>query len=61
MQKQKVSFKIIQTLRGAAIAQWICLRPPSWHPGFESQAHRLGTLIFFSQICAIFVMLKERK
>ena len=26
---------------GAAIAQWICLRLPSFHPGFESQAHHL--------------------
>ena len=27
--------------RGAAVAQWICLRLPSCHPGFESQAHHL--------------------
>ena len=27
--------------RGAAIAQWIRLRLPSWRPGFESQAHHL--------------------
>ena len=28
-------------LGGAAIAQWIRLRLPSCHPGFESQAHHL--------------------
>ena len=28
-------------VRGAAIAQWICMRLPSWCPGFESQAHHL--------------------
>ena len=28
-------------LRGAAIAQWIHLRLPSWRFGFESQAHHL--------------------
>ena len=27
--------------RGAAVAQWIHLRLPSCHPGFESQAHHL--------------------
>ena len=31
-----------QTLRGgAAVAQWICLRIPSYRPRFKSQAHRL--------------------
>ena len=31
-----------QTLRGgAAVAQWICLRIPSYRPRFKSQAHHL--------------------
>ena len=41
-------------LRGAAIAQWIRLRLPSCHPGFESQARHLCFFIY--SICAIFVM-----
>ena len=28
--------------RGAAIAQWIHLRLPSWSPGFKSKAHNLS-------------------
>ena len=43
--------------RGAAIAQWIRLRLPSYHPGFESQAHYL-CFYHFILIC---VMWKRRK
>ena len=39
--------KIIH-LRGAAIAQWIRLRLPSYRPGFESQAlHQCFTRFIF--------------
>ena len=37
---------------GAAIAQWIRLRLPSYRPGFESQANHLRFFIY--SICAIF-------
>ena len=30
---------------GAGIAQWICLHLPYCHPGFESQAHHLHTIL----------------
>ena len=40
-----------KSIWGAAIAQWIRLRLPSCHPGFESQAHHLGFYFIYSQIC----------
>ena len=43
---------------GAAIAQWIRLRLPSCHPGFESQARYLRFFIYI--ICAIFVIWKNK-
>ena len=46
--------------RGVVIAQWICLRLPSCHPGFESQAHHL-CFYHYSQFVLYFFMWKERK
>ena len=42
-QKQPTVTKLITTTaaRGSTIAQWIRLRLPFCHPGFESQAHHL--------------------
>ena len=38
LESEKAAVKEL-ILGGDAIAQWICLRLPSCHPGFESQAH----------------------
>ena len=48
------SFVIIHR-RGAAIAQWICLRLPSCRPGFESQVHHLHFfhLMYLCYICHV--------
>ena len=42
-----------KSIWGAAIAQWIRLRLPSCHPGFESQAHHLHFfhLYYLCYIC----------
>ena len=37
----------------AAIAQWIHLRLPSCHPGFESQAHHLCFYHFIFELCCV--------
>ena len=48
----------VKDREGAAIAQWIRLRLPSCRPGFESQANHLSFyFIYYSQICAIFVII----
>ena len=39
--KEKTGHLKNKTIRGADIAQWIRLRLPSCHTGFESQAHHL--------------------
>ena len=43
-------------MKGAAIAQWICLRLPSCHPRFESQAHHLS----FHQFVELFNLEKDK-
>ena len=40
-------------MRGATIAQWIHLRLPSCHPGFESQAHHLCFYHFIFELCCV--------
>ena len=50
--------------RGAAIAQWIRLRLPSWRPGFESQAHHLRFfqfILFKLYICHLNWNMKRMK
>ena len=39
-----------KTTGGAAIVQWIRLRLPSCHPGFESQAHHLSFYQFIFEL-----------
>ena len=36
--------------RGAAIAQWLHLRLPSYHPGFKSQSHHLRFYQFIFEL-----------
>ena len=41
--------------KGAAIAQWIRLRLPSWCPRFESQAPHLPMLLSFIVKCVLYL------
>ena len=43
---------------GAAIAQWIHLRLPSCHPGFESQARHLH---FFISEIVLYLSLEKKE
>ena len=52
--------KITFLLKGASIAQWICLHIPSCRPGFDSQ-DSICTFIIYSQFCAIFVLVMLEK
>ena len=46
-------------LKGGAIAQWIRLRPPSCHPGFESRAHIYNFIVY--SVCASVCHVKRTK
>ena len=72
MQKHRVAKIVNQNLTiinsavdgGAAIAQWIFLRLPSCHPGFESQAHHLCLfqfILFKLYICHLNWNVKRTK
>ena len=43
----------ISCLRGAAIAQWICLRLAYCCPGFKSQANHLHFYQFIFELCRV--------
>ena len=42
-----------ETSSGATIAQWICLRLPSWCPRFESQSHNLRFYRCIFKLCRV--------
>ena len=46
-------FNLTTPTWGAAIAQWICLHPPSCCPRFESQAHHLSFYQFIFELCHV--------
>ena len=60
MKKNLVNFFDKKYLQGAALAQWICLRLPFCHPGFESQAYSLCFYKFISKLRHVEKTKKQR-